>query len=116
VTLEVDVTVEPEVGKAVVDLTDNPDCVPCGLDLSEACARSTARLNVFESIDPSVPHPEASDEPTAGRIRTRARVAAGPATGPGRRSAMSTKATKISPIAPRAGSSPARDRLGLLRR
>jgi N-methylhydantoinase B len=55
VTIKVDVAVEPEAGKVVVDLTDNPDCMPCGLNLSEACARSAALLGVFNSIDPSVP-------------------------------------------------------------
>jgi N-methylhydantoinase B len=38
-----------------VDLTDNPDCLPCGLNLSEACARTSALVGVFNSIDPSVP-------------------------------------------------------------
>jgi N-methylhydantoinase B len=55
VTIKVDVAIEPEAGKVVVDLTDNPDCMPCGLNLSEACARSAALLGVFNSIDPSVP-------------------------------------------------------------
>jgi N-methylhydantoinase B len=42
-------------GRVEVDLTDNADCLPCGLNLSEACARTSAMLGVFNSIDGSVP-------------------------------------------------------------
>jgi N-methylhydantoinase B len=42
-------------GRVVVDLRDNPDALPCGLNLSEACARTAAMLGVFNSIDHTVP-------------------------------------------------------------
>jgi N-methylhydantoinase B len=42
-------------GRITVDLRDNPDCLPCGLNLSEACARTSALVGVFNSIDHSVP-------------------------------------------------------------
>lgn len=42
-------------GRVVVDLTDNPDCMPCGLNLSEACSRTAALIGVFNSIDHDVP-------------------------------------------------------------
>ncbi|MFQ5693204.1 MAG: hydantoinase B/oxoprolinase family protein, partial [Nitrospinota bacterium] len=38
-----------------VDLTDNPDAMPCGLNLSEACARTAAMIAIFNSIEDSVP-------------------------------------------------------------
>ncbi len=38
-----------------VDLRDNPDAMPCGLNLSEACARTGAMIGVFNSIDDIVP-------------------------------------------------------------
>lgn len=38
-----------------VDLRDNPDCLPIGLNLSEACARTAAMVGVFNSLDHSVP-------------------------------------------------------------
>ncbi|MBM3484401.1 MAG: hydantoinase B/oxoprolinase family protein [Alphaproteobacteria bacterium] len=38
-----------------VDLRDNPDALPCGLNLSEACARTAAMVGVFNSIDHDVP-------------------------------------------------------------
>ncbi|MGH8138556.1 MAG: hydantoinase B/oxoprolinase family protein [Steroidobacteraceae bacterium] len=48
-------TVDPAAGLIEVDLTDNPDCLPCGLNLSEACARTAALVGVFNSIDHTVP-------------------------------------------------------------
>lgn len=47
--------VDAPAGRIEVDLTDNPDCLPCGLNLSEACARTSALVGVFNSIDHSVP-------------------------------------------------------------
>jgi N-methylhydantoinase B/oxoprolinase/acetone carboxylase alpha subunit len=45
-----------------VDLRDNPDNVPCGLNLSEATARTAAMLGVFNAIGAEVP-------PNAGSFR-----------------------------------------------
>jgi N-methylhydantoinase B len=49
------VEVLPEEAIVQVDLRDNPDCLPCGLNLSEACARTSAMIGVFNSLDPGVP-------------------------------------------------------------
>lgn len=49
------VTVDAEAGAIAVDLTDNIDCLPCGLNLSEACSRTSALVGVFNSIDHTVP-------------------------------------------------------------
>ena len=49
------VEVRPDDGRIMVDLTDNPDCLPTGMNLSEACARTAAMIGVFNSIDHSVP-------------------------------------------------------------
>lgn len=49
------VKVDSAGGRIEVDLTDNPDCLPCGLNLSEACARTAALVGVFNSIDHTVP-------------------------------------------------------------
>lgn len=49
------VSVDSERGRIEVDLTRNPDCLPCGLNLSEACARTAALVGVFDSIDHTVP-------------------------------------------------------------
>ncbi|ADB52802.1 hydantoinase B/oxoprolinase family protein [Conexibacter woesei] len=50
------VTVHGGEGRIEVDLRDNPDCLPNGLNLSESCARTAAYIGVFNSIDHSVPH------------------------------------------------------------
>lgn len=49
------VEVDADAGRIIVDLTDNIDSLPCGLNLSEACARTSALIGVFNSIDHSVP-------------------------------------------------------------
>ncbi len=49
------IEVLPEEAIVQVDLRDNPDCLPCGLNLSEACARTSAMIGVFNSLDPGVP-------------------------------------------------------------
>lgn len=49
------VRIDGEAGRVAVDLTDNPDALPCGLNLSEACARTAGMLGVFNSIDHTVP-------------------------------------------------------------
>jgi N-methylhydantoinase B len=50
-------TVTVDTGDAVidVDLTDNPDQMACGLNVSEACTRTAAYIGVFNSIDHTVP-------------------------------------------------------------
>lgn len=55
VTINAHVLVNPNEGRVSVDLTDNPDCLPSGLNLSEACARTAAMIGVFNSIDHRVP-------------------------------------------------------------
>ncbi len=55
VTIQAGVDINPDAGHISIDLRDNPDCLPCGLNLSEACARTAAMVGVFNSIDYSVP-------------------------------------------------------------
>jgi N-methylhydantoinase B len=55
VPLAVRVAIDPEAACIEVDLRDNPDCMPCGLNLSEACSRTAAMVGVFNSVDHSVP-------------------------------------------------------------
>ena len=59
------VTIEPEEGFITVDLRDNPDCVPGGVNLSEACAQGSCRIGVFYNLDPTIPHNDGS----ASRIK-----------------------------------------------
>jgi N-methylhydantoinase B len=60
VPVRVTVTVDPIDGYVDVDLTDNVDCQPCGLNLSEASSRAAAMIGVFNSIDHTVPHNQGS--------------------------------------------------------
>jgi N-methylhydantoinase B len=55
IPVKVTVAVESEAGMIDVDLRDNVDCQPCGLNLTEATARTAAMVGVFNSIDHTVP-------------------------------------------------------------
>ncbi|RUX90082.1 hydantoinase B/oxoprolinase family protein, partial [Mesorhizobium sp. M2A.F.Ca.ET.040.01.1.1] len=48
-------TSRPDEGRIEVDLTKNVDALPCGLNLSEACARSAALTAVFNGIGGDIP-------------------------------------------------------------
>lgn len=65
VTLEID----PDEGVITVDATDNVDCIPGGLNLSECTATAACRIGVFYNLDPTLPHNEGS----AARIRIKLR-------------------------------------------
>jgi N-methylhydantoinase B len=55
IPIKVVVSVDPVAAHIQVDLRDNLDCLPCGLNLSEACSRTAAMVGVFNSIEHSVP-------------------------------------------------------------
>ncbi len=60
VRVKAKVTIDGEAGLVTVDLRDNPDCVPGGINLSEACATGSCRIGVFYNLDPTIPHNEGS--------------------------------------------------------
>jgi N-methylhydantoinase B len=51
VTVTAHIAVDPAAAIISIDLTDNPDCLPSGLNLSEACSRTAAMMGVFNSIE-----------------------------------------------------------------
>ncbi len=55
IPINVAITVDPEQRNVTLDLTNNMDCIPCGLNVSEACARTSAMIGLFNSIDHSIP-------------------------------------------------------------
>jgi len=55
VAIKAIVTSDPVDGYVHVDLTDNPDCTPNGLNLSEASSLTAAYMGVFNSLDGGVP-------------------------------------------------------------
>lgn len=56
VPLTVVVTIDSEGGTIDLDLRNNPDNYPGGLNESRACATNNVMTGVFNSIDPDVPH------------------------------------------------------------
>lgn len=69
IPIEVGVKVDAEAARIEVDLTQNPDTVPCGLNLSEACARTAAMIGIFNSIAEEVPTNAGSFRRIEVRIR-----------------------------------------------
>ena len=65
IPVKVTVTVDPDEGIIHVDARDNIDCVPGGVNLSEACAMGSCRIGVFYNLDSSIPHNDGS----ASRIK-----------------------------------------------
>jgi N-methylhydantoinase B len=55
VELQAKVTVDPDAGEVEIDLRENPDCLPCGLNLTESTSTTSALIGVFNSIDHTVP-------------------------------------------------------------
>ncbi len=55
VPMEVTVTVDPQAGEIEIDLRNNPDCLPCGLNLTESTSQTSALIGVFNSIEHEVP-------------------------------------------------------------
>jgi N-methylhydantoinase B len=49
------VHIDGDRGHIHVDLTDNIDVLPCGLNVSESCARTAAMIGIFNAIDAEVP-------------------------------------------------------------
>ena len=61
-SVNVDLTVDAEAGRIVIDLTDNIDCQPIGLNLTESTASCNTMAGVFSGISRQVP-------PNAGSFR-----------------------------------------------
>ena len=49
------VSIDPQGGRISVNLTDNIDVLPCGLNVSESCAPTAAMIGIFNAIDAEVP-------------------------------------------------------------
>src|SRR5882672_9644417 len=63
IPVRVTVNVDAEAASIEVDLRDNPDCQPCGLNLTESTAKGAAMVAIYNSLmDHSVP-------PNAGSFR-----------------------------------------------
>jgi len=56
IPLKVTLEIDPEAAYIDIDLTDNPDCLPCGLNESMACAINNVMTGVFNCLDADIPH------------------------------------------------------------
>jgi N-methylhydantoinase B len=56
IPINVTVSIDPDAGTIDIDLTDNIDCVPAGVNESRTCAMNNVMTGVFNSIDPDIPH------------------------------------------------------------
>ena len=54
-TLKVIIDIDPKKATIAVDLRDNPPCVPCGMNTSEAAATSSVVGAIFNSLDKDIP-------------------------------------------------------------
>ena len=62
IEIKTHVEVDSENAMLSVDLSDNPDCQPCGLNLTEATSRTAAMMGLFTALGTVVP-------PNAGSFR-----------------------------------------------
>ncbi len=69
IPVKVSITIDPDAGRIVVDATDNMDCIPGGLNVSEACATASCLIGVFYNLDANIPHNDGS----ASRVEVRLR-------------------------------------------
>ena len=56
IPLKIEVRIDAEDGRVELDLRDNPDNYPGGLNESRACSMANALIGLFNSIDPDIPH------------------------------------------------------------
>jgi N-methylhydantoinase B len=62
VAITIGIVVDPEQARIRVDLTENVDCMPNGLNLTEATSRTAAMIGIFNSLGGDVP-------PNSGSLR-----------------------------------------------
>lgn len=55
IPLNVEVNVDPTAGRIAVDFTDNIDCLPCGVNMTESTARTAAMIGIYNSLPFEVP-------------------------------------------------------------
>jgi N-methylhydantoinase B len=69
IPLKVTIDVDADAGRLSVDLRDNPDCLPFGLNQTETTATSAALIGLFNCVDPSVPKNSGSMRRVDVRLR-----------------------------------------------
>jgi N-methylhydantoinase B len=69
IPVNVELEIDADAGRIVVDLTDNVDCLDNGLNLSECAAMGGAFIGVFNCLDPDLPHNAGSFRRIEVRLR-----------------------------------------------
>ena len=69
IPINVTVSIDPDAGTIDIDLTDNIDCVPAGVNESRTCAMNNVMTGVFNSIDPDIPHNAGTFRRITARLR-----------------------------------------------
>jgi N-methylhydantoinase B len=69
IPLRVAVRIDADEGRIELDLRDNPDNYPGGLNESRACSTANAMIGLFNSIDPDIPHNAGSFRRVTVRLR-----------------------------------------------
>ncbi|WP_417564121.1 hydantoinase B/oxoprolinase family protein [Microbacterium sp.] len=60
IPLDVRGTIDPDEAMIVIDLTNNIDCIPAGLNSSMVCSINNATAGIFNCLDSTIPHNEGS--------------------------------------------------------
>ena len=69
VVVKASIEIDPHRPRLTVDLRDNVDALDCGLNLSEACAKTAAMIGIFNALPELVPANAGSFRPLAFEIR-----------------------------------------------
>jgi N-methylhydantoinase B len=56
IPVRAELAIDGEAGRIEVDLRSNDDCLPLGLNLSEACTRAGAMIAIYNCLPDDVPH------------------------------------------------------------
>jgi N-methylhydantoinase B len=65
IKLKAKIAADPEQGYITVDIRDNTDSIPCGMNLGEASTISAIVAGILYNLDPTIPH----NDGAFGRIR-----------------------------------------------
>jgi N-methylhydantoinase B len=69
IPVHVEISIDPDRSRITVDLSDNIDVLPCGLNLSEATATSAAVSGILNSLHEAVPHNDGAFSRVSVRLR-----------------------------------------------
>lgn len=69
VVVKASIEIDPTEPRVTIDLRDNGDQLECGLNLSEACAKTAAMIGIFNALPEAIPANAGSFRPLGFEIR-----------------------------------------------